>query len=258
MNRKAIAAILLVAGLMFFPPLNVLGLGGLAWPTSFLLFIVGGVLLATSKAKAQPVVAGGPELKPGEVPMAEGWTVPRQHKSTVLIERVVDRTVVSLIPAHAPKATGWPMLVGITMGGLGLGIGGVVSALDHTPVYALSGLGIGVVLALISSHKLNNDPRGQLFATRIKATSKYLDARNAAGQTPTYDLSKIDRIRKRSVYQREQGAHRIQEERSAWFADHSFIIEITYEGRNIVLANGLDEPTAESAYQAISKQIGLS
>lgn len=257
MNRKVLAIALLLAGAALFPPFYVFAVGGLAWPTSIALFIAGGVLLA-AKAKAQPAMAGGPELKPGEVPMAEGWTVPRQHKSTVLIERLIDRTVVSLTPAHAPKATGWPVLVGFTMGGIGLFIGGIVSAVDHTPTYALVGLGIGVALAMMSSHKLNHDPRGQLFATRIKATSKYLDARNAAGQTPTYDLAKIDRIRKRATYQREQGAHRIQEERSAWYADHSFVIEITYEGRSVVLANGLDEPTAESAYQAISKQIGLS
>lgn len=258
-----IAIILLIAGIALFPPFDIFALGGLAWPTSIALFVAGVVLgvkaKAWAKAKAaQEAARIHPDMKPGEVPLAEGWMVPKQYESTVRVDRLINSTTVSLIPAHARKATGWPVLVGFTMGGIGLFIGGIVSAVDHTPTYALAGLGIGVGLAFMSSHKLNHDPRGLLFAARIKATETYIDARNAEGKTYRYDVGKIDRIRKQSVYGGELGAHRPQQERFDWFAKHAFVIEITYEGRNIVLANGLDEPTAETAFRAISSQIGLS
>ena len=80
--------------------------------------------------------------------------------------------------------------------------------------------------------------------------------------------SNIDRLVIRSTITREEttnygfgtiGAHGMaaKDRRTAWFADHSYILEAQSGGRAYVLASGLDETTANSLMKAVSRKLGF-
>lgn len=48
-----------------------------------------------------------------------------------------------------------------------------------------------------------------------------------------------------------------RDRRTAWFADHSYIVEAQSQGRAYVLANGLDETTAHGLMQSVSRKLGF-
>lgn len=96
--------------------------------------------------------------------------------------------------------------------------------------------------------------RGQYYF----GADTYIEARDAKGEMEMYQKGKIDRLTKEPVYLSELGKHKIQQDRFDWFAKYSFAIFITYEGKKIAIANGLDAPVAETAFQAICKQLDFS
>lgn len=256
MIRKTIAIVLFAAGALLPVVLTLIHNKGIAWPTSVVLFVVGGGLWWSARPKPQPVYA--PDMRPGEVPVSQGYSVPPQTKATVLIDKMIDRTLVHLIPAHAEKAVGWPILVAIVMGGLGLFFGGIAADLTRNPLWLVFWGVLGFAPAFLSSRILNKDPRGEVFATRLNVTDAYIEARDAEGEMHMYQKGKIDRLTKEPVYLSELGKHKIQQDRFDWYAKYSFALFITYEGKKIAIASGLDAPVAETAFQAVCKQLDFS
>lgn len=255
MIRKMFAIVLFAAGALLPVVLTVIHNADNAWPTSVVLFLVGGGLWLSAR-HSQPVYAPG--MRPGEVPVVQGYSVPPQTKATVLIDKMFDRTLVHLIPAHPEKAVVWPVLVAIVMGGLGLFIGAIASFGMLHPIWLVFWGVLGFVPAFLSYRTLNKDPRGEVFATRLNVTDSSIQARDAEGEMQMYQKGKIDRLTKEPVYLSELGKHKIQQNRFDWYAKYSFAIFIIYEGKKIALANGLDAPVAETAFNAVCKQLHFS
>jgi hypothetical protein len=202
----------------------------------------------------------------------------RQPHSTIKIEENSTRTVVTLVPAQKEPQRVGPILTGLVFGGIGGFIGLAFTSATHNPIYLLGGLGFGVGMGMLSNKQLNTDPRGRVFATRIEATQDRIEAQDENGAAHIYNAKDIARLLCRQTYNVVVGRTQMfgrptvatimgnaienagansRQKRADWYAERSFVVELEAKGKRVVLANGLDEPTAFAAYQAISRQVAI-
>jgi len=267
MNSKTLAIVLIVSGAMLFPPLNIFGLGGLAWPMSTALIMAGTYLLA----KAGPGHTG----KAGPLPTP----APRQAKSTYTIEvDTVDQLIISVIPAHKDQNVILPILLGCAVA-IGLVIPMMIVAYaSHNMGYLLLAPGAGFLAGYLGSSKLNHDPRRSVRDARFYVSETVIHVRADDGSLPAIPVSTIDRIVTRPTVAGgatevvsfaggvegalgnlfEHTGYKFRQKQADWWAAHSFVLEVESHGRKHLLASGMDEPTAYGLMAAVSKKTGIT
>lgn len=199
-------------------------------------------------------------------------TGPAQPKTTTSSYEVQEQTdgqlLITTHPARIPTFK-------VDAAVIAVGFGFTVLALD----YFLIGAGLYAATLLLTMigaggmwgclKILHRERRKDIRPCRFYVSSSAINippALGGDGKSTMLMASQIDRLTIReSVYRTETTAYgfgqvgakgaEAKDARAAWFADHSFILEAQSQGRAYLLANGLDEVTANGLMKAVSRKL---
>lgn len=261
MNRKTLAVVLLVVGLGMFPAFHLFDFGGLAWPVSIALIMVGAYVLM----KAPPARKDGLPLPLG----------PKQPKSSYTTKQGSDEYLeVSVIPATKEPSVVLPVLLACVVAATAAFPVMIVAYATHNMGYLLLVPGIGLVVGYLGVMKLNHDPRAAVGEVRMYLAEHciHIDRRDGSPQIDIPTMQ-ADRVRLRQTVGEgvtqvisyagglvgalgnatEHMGYKAREKRHNWLADNSYVLEIEVGGKAYLLAGGLDEATAYSLGQLVTR-----
>lgn len=261
MTRKTLAVVLLVVGLGMFPPFNLFDFGGLAWPVSIALILVGAYVLA----KAPPARREGLPLPLG----------PKQPKSSFTTQQGSDDYLeVSVIPATKEPSVVLPVLLACVVATTAAFPVMIVAYAAHNMGYLLLVPAIGLVVGYLGMMKLNHDPRsavgerrlylaeycihldrrdGSLLVDIPTSQARRVQIRQTVGEGVTEVVSFAGGLAGSLGNLTEHMGYKARETRQNWLADNSYVLEIEAAGKTHLLAGGLDEATAYSLGQLVTR-----